>query len=191
MSHPLQCRCGTLKGAVAHPEKAIRAVCYCQDCQAFARFLGDPDTILDPLGGTDVVAVHPADVSFSAGQDMLACMALSETGLLRWYARCCHTPIGNIGRDPKVAHVGLIHNCLATSSAALDAAFGPVQMHVNTGSAHGKPPAMVLGMLKTMPRFAWQLLRARLDGSYKRNPFFKDEHGTPIVAPQIVAGGAK
>jgi len=42
-----------------------------------------------------------------------------------------------------------------------------------------------------MPRFAWQLLRARLNGTYRQNPFFRDERGTPIVAPQVVAGAGQ
>ena len=37
-SHPLQCQCGTIKGAVANPGNANRCVCYCRDCQAFAHF---------------------------------------------------------------------------------------------------------------------------------------------------------
>ena len=72
MSHPLQCSCGTVKGSVAHPEKAVRAVCYCDDCQAFARFLGKADQILDPMGGTDVIAITPENLTFTAGKAMLA-----------------------------------------------------------------------------------------------------------------------
>lgn len=42
MNHPLQCQCGTLKGYVSPPDMAIRGVCYCKDCQAFAHFLERP-----------------------------------------------------------------------------------------------------------------------------------------------------
>jgi hypothetical protein len=187
MSHPLQCSCGTVKGSVAHPEKAVRAVCYCDDCQAFARFLGKADQILDPMGGTDVIAVTPENLSFTAGQEMIACMSLSEKGLLRWYARCCNTPLGNVNRNPKVAHVGLVHNCLGTPQA-IAAAFGPVQMRNATKNARGKLEPIPFGTLKTLPRFVWQLVRARFDGSYRRNPFFKDEQGTPLAQPVVQAG---
>jgi hypothetical protein len=186
MSHPLECSCGTVKGSVAYPGKAVRAVCYCKDCQAFARFLGKADQILDPMGGTDVIAVTPENLSFTAGQEMLACMSLSETGLLRWYARCCNTPLGNINRNPKLAHVGLVHNCLG-SQRAIEASFGPIRMRNATRSADGVPDPIPFGTLKTIPRFVWQLVRARLDGSYKHNPFFKDERGTPVAAPVIHA----
>ena len=112
MNHPLRCRCGTLKGYVSHPEKVTRGVCYCRDCQAFAHFLGTTGDILDEMGGTDVVATLPKYVTFTQGVDALACMSLTETGMLRWYASCCNTPIGNTPRDFKVSHVGLIHTCL-------------------------------------------------------------------------------
>ena len=88
MNHPLQCTCGTLKGYVSHPERVNRAVCYCTDCQAFAHFLGLAHVILDAKGGTDVIQTVPANVTFTEGQHVLACMRLSPKGLLRWYARC-------------------------------------------------------------------------------------------------------
>ena len=184
MSYPLQCSCGTVKGLVAHPEKAVRVVCYCNDCQAFARFLGKADTVLDSMGGTDVVAITPEHLSFTAGQEMLACMSLSEQGLLRWYARCCNTALGNINRNPKVAHVGLVHTCLGAPQA-ITAAFGPVRMRNASGNARGTPDPIPFGTIKTLPRYALQLLRARLDGSYRRNPFFKDERGTPLAEPIV------
>ncbi|HEY0063812.1 MAG TPA: DUF6151 family protein [Telluria sp.] len=186
MDHPLECSCGKVKGYVSHPDKAVRAVCYCRDCQAFARYLGKPGQILDGLGGTDVIAVTPENLHFTAGQDMLACMSLSEKGLLRWYARCCNTPLGNINRNNKVAHVGLIHNCLGTPQA-ITASFGHVRMRNATGNADGKPAPIPFGTIRTIPRFVWQLLRARLDGSYKRNPFFRDEQGTPLTPPVVAA----
>jgi ABC-type molybdate transport system substrate-binding protein len=43
--HPLRCKCGTVRGYVAYgANTANRGVCYCKDCQAFARFLGDTAT---------------------------------------------------------------------------------------------------------------------------------------------------
>ena len=145
MNHALQCRCGTLKGEVAHTEVANRGVCYCKDCQAFARFLGHADEILDESGGTDVVATLASNVTITEGASALACMSLSENGLLRWYARCCNTPIGNTTRNFKLPYVGLVHSCLEKSGTSLDAAFGPVRMRVNTQSAtRGRPNATPL-----------------------------------------------
>jgi hypothetical protein len=186
MNHPLQCRCGTLKGYVSHPERVSRGVCYCRDCQAYARFLGKSADILDEMGGTDVVATFPKYVTFTQGSEALACMSLTENGLLRWYARCCNTPIGNTQRNYKVPFVGLVHTCLENSSTTLDSSFGPVRMRVNTKSAKGRPMAMPISTTVAVVRFMTALVRTRLDGTYRCTPFFVPDQGTPVVAPKVL-----
>lgn len=185
MNHPLQCSCGKLKGHVSHPEQALRIVCYCKDCQAFAHYLGKANRILDPMRGTDIVAVHPQHVAFTQGQDALACMSLSEQGMLRWYASCCNTPIGNTSRSIKMAHVGLLHACLGTSPEQLVRTFGPVRMRTATASASGAPPPIPFGTLKSIPRFVARLLGARLSGSFRRTPLFRED-GSPVAPPTVL-----
>jgi hypothetical protein len=186
MNHPLQCQCGTLQGHVSHTESVCRGVCYCKDCQAYAHFLGKAGEILDEMGGSDVVATLPRHVTFTQGLEALACMSLSDKGMLRWYASCCNTPIGNTSRDFKVSHVGLLHNCLEDSSSSLDSAFGPVRMRVGMKSAKGSPKAMAVSTTVSILRFMARLIRARLDGSYKNTPFFDPETGTPRVSPKVI-----
>ncbi len=187
MNHPLRCQCGTLRGHVSQPEKCTRIVCYCKDCRAFAQFLGNAGGILDALGGTDIIATHPQSVTFTDGQQALACMSLSGTGMLRWYASCCNTPIGNTSRDIRMAYVGLVHSCLDDASGRLDDVFGPVRMRTGAKKgAQGHPPSSTWGTMATMAGFASKLLRARLDGSYRRTPFFNAEQGTPVVAPKVL-----
>lgn len=186
MTHPLRCQCGTLQGHVSHTDSVCRGVCYCKDCQAYAHFLGKAEEILDEMGGSDVVATLPQYVSFTQGLEKLSCMSLSDKGMLRWYASCCNTPIGNTSRDFKVSHVGLLHNCLRDPSASLDNAFGPVRMRVGMKSAKGKPPAMGASTTISILRFMARLIRARLDGSYKNTPFFDPETGIPRVAPRVL-----
>jgi len=118
MNHPLRCHCGALQGHVAPSAGATRAVCYCKDCQAYAHFLGTRG-ITDRSGGTEVVASLPKSVHFTAGLEKLACVSLSERGLLRWYASCCSTPIGNTPRSPGVPYVGIIHCCLESRSPTI------------------------------------------------------------------------
>ena len=184
MNHPLQCRCGTIKGYVVRPGMAKRAVCYCKDCQAFAHFLKRADTVLDEHGGTAIVATVPKQVHFTQGVEALASMSLSDHGLLRWYASCCNTPIGNTPRDFKTPYVGLIETCLKSDSPSLQESFGPVRMVVNTKSARGRvkstPVSNLLGMLGLMK----SVIGARLAGTYKLNPFFRAETGTPLVRPR-------
>jgi Family of unknown function (DUF6151) len=60
---PLRCRCGRVRGVASNvsPSSGFRFVCYCKDCQAFARFLKRPD-VLDPAGGTDIFQMPPGRV---------------------------------------------------------------------------------------------------------------------------------
>ena len=78
MNHPLQCRCGTVRGQVQRTEAAARGVCYCKHCQAYAHWLGQPADVLDGAGGTDLVALQPSQVTFSQGRDRLQCVSLTD-----------------------------------------------------------------------------------------------------------------
>ena len=191
MNHPLRCRCGTLKGYVSHPERVSRGVCYCKDCQAYAHFLGKTGDILDEMGGTDVIATLPKYLTFTQGFEALACMSLTEKGMLRWYARCCNTPIGNTPRDFKVSFVGLVHTCLEDPSRTLESSFGPVRMRVNTRNAKGRPKSMLISTVASVLRFSISLVHARLDGSYKRTPFFAPDRGTPVISPKVLTSSER
>ena len=76
------------------PSTGTRVICYCQSCQAFARFLGGTG-ILDAHGGSDILQVSPSHVRITEGIDRLRSMRLTEKGLIRWYTDCCKTPVGN------------------------------------------------------------------------------------------------
>ncbi|HEU0199389.1 MAG TPA: DUF6151 family protein [Burkholderiaceae bacterium] len=184
MNHRFRCQCGTLVGEVAEPHKAIRAVCYCRDCQAYAHFLGKAG-VLDELGGTDVIATQAKYVTITGGKQSLACASLTEKGLLRWYARCCRTPIANTPRDWRLPYVGLVHTCLDADGQSLDVDFTKVQMRVNLRSAKGTPPPAPPGKLAALLRFVPPMLLARVSGAYKRTPFF-DNNGSPVVPPQVL-----
>jgi hypothetical protein len=184
MNHPLRCRCGALEGHVLPSRSATHAVCYCRDCQAYARFLGQAG-IVDEDGGTEVVAMLPARVQLTRGLTHLACLSLSERGLLRWYARCCATPIANTPRNPRVPYAGVVHSCLG-DAAAIRSTFGALRIAVNTKSARhavrSTPAATLIGVLG----LAAALLGARLSGSYRRNPFFEASSGAPIKPVRVL-----
>ncbi|HEX4939342.1 MAG TPA: DUF6151 family protein [Candidatus Kapabacteria bacterium] len=186
MSHPIQCSCGAVKGNLSNTRDINRCVCYCRDCQAFAHFLGRQTDILDSRGGSDIVQTLPKYVSFSAGTEHLACMRLTDKGLLRWYASCCNTPIGNTAPNFSMSFVGLVHNCLEAGGASMDAVFGPVSAHVNTENARGGVRVKSKGFAKTLLKVLGMVARARIDGSYRKTPFFNVEKGMPIVTPTIL-----
>jgi hypothetical protein len=79
---PLRCRCGRMRGVASDVSQSsgFRFVCYCRDCQAFARFLERAD-VLDPAGGTDIFQMPPARVKLVAGTDAMRCLRLSNKGL--------------------------------------------------------------------------------------------------------------
>jgi hypothetical protein len=188
MSHPLRCRCGTVQGFVANPRSVNRAVCYCGDCRAFAYALGRERDVLDERGGSDVIQTLPKNVTFTRGIESLACLRLTEKGLLRWYAGCCNTPIANMLGSPKFSFVGLVSGCLEQPGTSLDEVFGPVRVWVHTQGAKGDPKPRQVGVASTIGWFLVTTLKARLNGDYKRNPFFRAETGAPIVPPRVLSG---
>ncbi|WP_257386191.1 DUF6151 family protein [Tahibacter caeni] len=186
MEFPLRCRCGNVQATLAEPQRAARAVCYCRDCQAFARFLGRAQLTLDRYGGTDIVATSPHRLRFTRGVEELRCMSLSEKGLLRWYAGCCNTPLANTPRDPALPYVGIVYDSLPESAAARDAAFGPARIALNTASATGTVAATPWATVAGMLRILRNVVAARVSGRYRDNPFFERGSGRPVVAPLVL-----
>jgi hypothetical protein len=187
MQHPLKCRCGSVEGFVSAPERANRAICYCKDCQAFAHFVGRAGEILDNQGGTDILQTTPSRVTINRGHEKLACIRLTDKGMLRWYTTCCSTPIGNTLANYKFSFVGLIHTCLENSDKSVDASFGPVKMRVNTQSAKGTVQARPIATFGRMLGIFGMLARAYISGGYRRTPFFAAPSGAPIAVPKILS----
>ena len=188
MQHPLQCRCGTIKGWV-RTQSANRVVCYCRDCQAFARFLGRESETLDAQGGSDVIQTLPKNVTFTQGADALACMRLSDKGMVRWYAGCCKTPIANTLENYKISFIGLLHNCLENPEQPLQSSFGSVRTYANPQGAIGDPKPKASGMGATIWWFTKTILKARINGDFQRTPFFRD--GRPIAIPHVLSSAER
>ena len=185
MTMQLRCRCGAVRGEMDTRRAYARATCYCKDCRAFARFLGQPE-VLDASGGVDIVATAPAAVRFTSGSEHVACMSLSPKGLLRWYASCCGTPLGNTPRDPKVPYAGLMTACFDASPQALDAAFGPRgRIVLNSPSATAPVRATPLAFLTGGLRIFTGLIGARLRRE-RSSPFF-EASGRPLREPDVIS----
>lgn len=177
MTHLLQCRCGALSGQVSHTHVAMHAVCYCKDCTSYAVHLGAQSAVLNAMHGTDIIATRSSNVVLTKGAEHIACLSLSPNGMLRWYAKCCNTPIANTPRDWRMPYAGLVHACL---EKPLEKSFPPVQMHVGTRHARGTPPSTGLAQLAAILGFMPKILWARLTGTYKQTPFF-DAAGVPVT----------
>ncbi len=181
--HQLTCKCGAVQGRVLSGAPSNRVRCYCTDCQAFGRFFGPAAQVLDAQGGTELVQVCQSRLRLDRGFEHLASIRLTDKGMIRWYAQCCQTPIGNTMTDPKMSFIGLIHTFMDVS--ALDRDFGPSIATFNTGKAIGDPKPKQRGLVGTILRFARIVLVSRILGRYKKSPLYTST-GTPVAAPRTL-----
>jgi hypothetical protein len=182
----LRCRCGEVRGVAVDlsPRTVNRVVCYCDDCQAFAHQLGRAD-LLDAQGGSDVVQMAPAALSFTQGQHHIAGLRLKPNGLYRWYAKCCNTPVGNT-LTPTIPFVGLL--APAFDKSRWDDAVGGPSGAIFGKFAVGGPPPHSTGA--NLP-LVWQAIRRLLGWWIKRrawpHPFFLRETGAPLYEVTVLS----
>lgn len=184
---PLSCQCGKVQGTAKISSKTgNRVVCYCDDCQAFANYLGKGDITLDPFGGTDIVQVTPPQIQIAQGTDLLRCVRLSPNGLLRWYTDCCGTPIANTVSE-SIPFVGLILACMQVTEDK-DQILGPVQFHIFGKFAKGKPPTKLHqgAPFRLVTRNLTRIVWAKLRGQSQPSPFFHAT-GEPVSSPKILS----
>jgi hypothetical protein len=195
----IRCSCGALRGTAlaVSPREGNHVVCYCDDCQAFAHFLTRPMDILDGNGGTEIFQMSPARLVITTGADQLACMRLTQRGMLRWYTACCKTPVGNTLTTDKLPFVGLIHTCIERPADALgsvDDALGPIQVRAFRQFAKGDRsiiPADRVSLPLVMLRFAAFMLKWKLRGDTKRTPFFEPGSRRPVRSPQVLSAAER
>lgn len=185
----LKCRCGAVQGVArdVSARSATRAVCYCDDCQAFAYYLGRETAILDEYGGTEVFQMTPAQIGIHRGTEQLRCVRLTAGGMYRWYTACCHTPVANTV-SARLPFVAVIH-AFMDAAGGRDSHLGPVRFRVQGRHARGTPPYRtvypgfpVRMLMRVLPR----LLLAVLRRQHRPTPFF-DATGRPIVTPHVLA----
>ena len=182
MTHRIRCRCGKVSGAVAEPRSAIRAVCHCIDCRAYAIHLGSERAVLDAEGGTDIVATQAARHVRRRCRAARLRIALSEGPVALVRGVLQHADRQH-ARNWRLAYAGLVHTAL---EKPLESSFPRVQMHVNTSHLPTKPPsrgwrgtAALLGLMR-------RLVGSRLTGRYRTTPFFTPE-GKPVVDVRVLS----
>lgn len=179
-----QCECGAIQGVVreSFPPNGRRLVCHCNDCQAFAHYLGREKQILDDHAGTHVYQMDSSKFTISKGQDKLACVTVTGGPLLRWYCVSCKTPIANTLSSTRFPFLSLILS--AFDQGKTNAVLGSGVEHVSIPSGAGDP-----GKVRTanMSSMLWQLLvrmiKARFNPELKKSPLFDDDTGKPLAAP--------
>jgi len=180
----VQCKCGTFKGQLSDTafQRHNHLVCYCHDCQAFARYVGASMT-MNERGGTEIIQVACSDVTITEDQESLAAVRLSEGGLTRWYASCCDTPVGN-APGTGLPFIGLIHDCLQPADQ-IEKSFGSVTLIAFANKALGEDRVEPRGMPMGFIRFLLLALGAKFRGDGKRHAFFLPT-GEPITNPAVL-----
>lgn len=168
----LACRCGGVEGVLRHasPRTVNHCICYCDDCQAFAHHLGRAD-LLDAHGGSAIVQVAPAYVSFVRGEEGIRGVRLSPKGMFRWYAPCCNTPVGNTV-TPGVPFVGLSSSLLRGGAEHVGPARAAVQAKFATSPVSSRE-AGALAQARMFAHVSRLLLGWKLGGKGWPNPFFE------------------
>jgi hypothetical protein len=171
------------------PSSGFRFVCYCKDCQAFARFLERPD-VLDPAGGTDIFQMAPGRVRLTSGTDALRCLRVSDKGVLRWYTDCCRTPIGNTADRPGFPIVAVIHSFMdhETDGRSRAEVLGPALCRIYDRSAVGPlpPDAPPPPSFAAFARRASKMLGWWLRGLARPTPFFDERTKAPRAEPRVL-----
>lgn len=161
----------------------------CDDCQTYAHYLGRSEEILDAHGGTEIFQMRPSQLRLTEGTDNLRCVRLSPKGLMRWYAGCCKTPVGNTLSSAKVPFVGVFHLFMhhEDGGPSRDEILGPLRGKVQGRFSRGEMPA---DAHRTAPaglilRAGWFLLGGWIRGQQRPSPFF-DAAGRCVVEPTIL-----
>lgn len=184
---PVACTCGKLKGQLQaiSPDRGTRYVCHCKDCQAFIHFLKRQSDVLDQNAGTGVFQTRPSRLTILRGIDQLQCIRLTAKPTLRWYTRCCNSPLFNTTSSGKYPFLSVICHC--TDPGLRDDAMGPIRGHLSATEAIGdmsrKPEAGGTGMLLGV---VYRMLCERLSGRYKETPLFDPVTGEPVAVPAFM-----
>jgi hypothetical protein len=169
----LLCGCGEVQGRVTDvsPKTVNRALCYCNDCQAYLHHLGRAD-LLDEHGGSDVVQVAPASLAFVRGSERIVGVRLQPNGLFRWYAGCCNTPVGNT-LSPAFPMVGIVAAAFEVGKYGRDEVFGkPVGASFARFAIGSAPAGSTRVNLRVLTRAIAMIARWRITGRTWPHPFF-------------------
>lgn len=176
-SSSYSCQCGSVTAQISPtgPEKGNHLICYCNDCRAYARHLGQADRLLDEAGGTAIYQVMANQIKDLKGAEHLAFVQMTEDGVYRWYASCCNTPFANTLQTAKFPLAGM-----PTANLSDTEAFGPIIAQVSTQEA--TTPVGAFGRERVMKRTLKKVALQKASAQWKKTPFFNAKTDAPIVA---------
>lgn len=173
------CACGQVEGQLDAVSAAntTHLACYCDSCRMSYAAAG-----LDAPNRAELLQIMPHRVRFTKGLAHIAPIRLTPKGVLRWRATCCGTPLGTTPGTPKVPLFGLLTDRLTGTTA-----LGPLVAYAFVPQGDGKTRHDGFGQL--LRKTVWTMLKTRLSGRWKTNPFF--EGLAPIKAPELVTRDAR
>ena len=182
---PFACACRAVTGALIAPgpRAGDHVVCHCTDCQAFATRFGAAERVLDAHGGTALYQGRCATMRLDTGRDRMGCVHLTEKPTLRWYARCCSTPMFNTYRNGRIPYITtLVANCdPARRTALLGAPIG----HLFTDEAIGDASELKrFSMVRLMRRFSRRMIADLWSGDRRRAALFDAVTRKPLARPE-------
>lgn len=180
----LKCQCRNVTGTADTSGNGLRLTCCCDDCQTFAAFL-DREDLPDEYGGTEVLQVPTAHLKITKGLEHLRCVRLTSSGLFRWYAGCCNTPIGNV-LPGSLPFVGL-HTTFIEDWASLEAEVGSSMAYVQIKWATARIPDELNPRkvpAKVIALSARNLLLWKIKGLGRPSPFLNSND--ELIAEPVV-----
>ncbi|MDA9865410.1 DUF6151 family protein [bacterium] len=166
-----RCTCGEVEATL--PSHGNRIICYCGSCRAFVEQL-DAGNRLDQQGGNELFQVAPDGVRLTKGIDQLVWMRLTEKGPLRWYAKCCRTPMANTLSSRALPFASFqVHEL--NPKAALPA----VKARVNLAGALGQVDGEKGSLSKLVLGLLGNAAKAHIMRRVAQNPFFGVD-GKPV-----------
>lgn len=132
------------------------------------------------------ISSPPSKLIITEGSQYLRSLRLTPKGLIRWYAGCCNTPVGNT-LSAKLPFIGVIE-AFISANEDVESKLGPVRGSVFVKSARTPPPASLRGSDNTFSlhtRILVSLLKWKIKYSQCQSPFFLPD-GNPVCQPRIV-----
>ncbi|WP_246450004.1 DUF6151 family protein [Qipengyuania soli] len=178
------CECGAVAGTIdkATSAEGDHVICHCKDCRDLVRHFGKEARILDANGGTALYQSRCARMHLNRGKEMLAGLHMTDGPTLRWYAKCCGTPMFNAYKNGRIPYITtLLANCDQAGRNALGAPLGHLFLDEATGDTSLLRP---LSMGRLMRRFFRRMVKDIVTGDRRRSELYDAATLEPIAKPR-------
>ena len=172
------CSCGELAGRLVDVDArdGTHIVCHCDDCRANLVALGHTDPGAE---GVELFQTTPDKIKIDQGGENLALLRLSPKGLMRWYAKCCSTPLFNTTSRRGMAFTGVSAEIIKNHETEL----GPVIARGFIKTPSGKVTHE--GLRPMLTSMMGRMGKSWIKGTWRDTPFF-DETGIPVREARVL-----